>query len=449
MAKVGRNDPCPCGSGKKYKRCCGADPSIAAVAGAATAPPLGGRGAMERAMAEVGRLLADREFGSIEEMNAYLERALADPGQAAPPPRTPIERAQELMYEAWEARGGRRVRLARQALALSPDCADAYCLLAEDTATSLQEACDLYAQALAAGERALGRERLDQAAGRFWGTLETRPYMRALAGLASCLWQEGRRREAIEHWEQMLRLNPNDNQGARYALLAGLLEEGDDAGAEALLKRYPGDAAASWAFGRALLAYRRGGDSPAAKRARTKALETNPHVPAYLTGTKPPPRTMPEYVGLGDESEAVVCAAEQIAAWRRTPGALDWLAEALPGGGRVVPLRADAVYQLKVTLRGSRPPIWRRLLVRADTRLSRLHEILQVAMGWPDDHLHQFRGRRSADRRAPRRRLGRGRGRAAGPAERGRAGRADALHLRVRLRRQLGAPDRGREGPAA
>ncbi|NLD17306.1 MAG: hypothetical protein GX666_06980, partial [Tissierellia bacterium] len=22
--KVGRNDPCPCGSGKKYKKCCGA-----------------------------------------------------------------------------------------------------------------------------------------------------------------------------------------------------------------------------------------------------------------------------------------------------------------------------------------------------------------------------------------------------------------------------------------
>src|SRR2546430_16779235 len=108
MTKIGRNDPCPCGSGKKYERCCGADPSIAAVAGAVAAPPLGGRGAMERAMAEVGRLLADREFGSIEEMNAYLERSLADPGRAAPPPRTPIERAQELIYQAAEARGGRR-----------------------------------------------------------------------------------------------------------------------------------------------------------------------------------------------------------------------------------------------------------------------------------------------------------------------------------------------------
>jgi tetratricopeptide (TPR) repeat protein len=390
MAKVGRNDPCPCGSGKKHKRCCGADSSMAADGGAAAASPLAGRGAMERAMAEVGRRLADREFGSIEDLNAYLERAMSDPVREPPPPRSPLERAQDLVYQAWEASGKRRARLAREALALSPDCADAYSLLADETAGSLEGASGLYAQAVEAGERALRGRRLDPAAGDAWGRLEARPLIRALAGLASCRWQEGRHREAIAHWEQILRLNPNDNQGARYALLAGLLEEGEDAPAEALLKRYPGDAAASWAYGRALLAYRKGGDTAQAKRARTRALATNPHVPAYLTGQKRPPRSLPGYVGLGDESEAVVCAAEQVAAWQGTPGALAWLAGAAPDGGRATPVRADAVYQLKVTLRGSRPPIWRRLLVRADTRLSTLHAILQVAMGWTDDHLHQF-----------------------------------------------------------
>ena len=49
------------------------------------------------------------------------------------------------------------------------------------------------------------------------------------------------------------------------------------------------------------------------------------------------------------------------------------------------------VYQIKVTLKGTRPPIWRRLLVTSDTRLSELHDILQIAMGWDDDHLHVFR----------------------------------------------------------
>jgi hypothetical protein len=50
----------------------------------------------------------------------------------------------------------------------------------------------------------------------------------------------------------------------------------------------------------------------------------------------------------------------------------------------------ESVYQLKVTLRGTRPPVWRRLVVRADTTLLRLHGVLQVAMGWTDTHLHQF-----------------------------------------------------------
>lgn len=48
------------------------------------------------------------------------------------------------------------------------------------------------------------------------------------------------------------------------------------------------------------------------------------------------------------------------------------------------------LYQLKVTLRHSKPPIWRRLLVRADLKLYKLHDVLQVAMGWHDCHLHEF-----------------------------------------------------------
>lgn len=48
------------------------------------------------------------------------------------------------------------------------------------------------------------------------------------------------------------------------------------------------------------------------------------------------------------------------------------------------------VYQLKITLDDVRPPIWRRLLVGEDTSLFNLHEIIQVAMGWQDYHLHMF-----------------------------------------------------------
>jgi len=47
--------------------------------------------------------------------------------------------------------------------------------------------------------------------------------------------------------------------------------------------------------------------------------------------------------------------------------------------------------QIKVTLDGLRPPIWRRLVVAGDATLAELHIVVQVAMGWEDCHLHCFR----------------------------------------------------------
>jgi hypothetical protein len=53
--------------------------------------------------------------------------------------------------------------------------------------------------------------------------------------------------------------------------------------------------------------------------------------------------------------------------------------------------KGSVIYQLKVTLKDSKPPIWRRLQVSADTKLSRLHWILQDVMGWTNSHMHQFK----------------------------------------------------------
>lgn len=50
----------------------------------------------------------------------------------------------------------------------------------------------------------------------------------------------------------------------------------------------------------------------------------------------------------------------------------------------------NAVYHLKITLRGIRPPIWRRVLVGDTLTLGKLHAVLQAVMGWEDEHLHQF-----------------------------------------------------------
>lgn len=49
-----------------------------------------------------------------------------------------------------------------------------------------------------------------------------------------------------------------------------------------------------------------------------------------------------------------------------------------------------AIYRLKVTLKDLRPPIWRRIEVRNDISLAKLHRILQIVMGWYNCHLHMF-----------------------------------------------------------
>jgi hypothetical protein len=54
----------------------------------------------------------------------------------------------------------------------------------------------------------------------------------------------------------------------------------------------------------------------------------------------------------------------------------------------VIPLRC--IYQIKITLKGIRPPIWRRVLVRDDINLYTFHRIIQVAMGWEGSHHHKF-----------------------------------------------------------
>jgi hypothetical protein len=50
----------------------------------------------------------------------------------------------------------------------------------------------------------------------------------------------------------------------------------------------------------------------------------------------------------------------------------------------------NRVYQIKVTLKDSKPPIWRRIQVTGDTTLHTFHHILQVIMGWSSSHRHVF-----------------------------------------------------------
>lgn len=54
----------------------------------------------------------------------------------------------------------------------------------------------------------------------------------------------------------------------------------------------------------------------------------------------------------------------------------------------VVRKLAPQLVQLRIDLKGIKPPVWRRVLVPYNITLGKLHDVIQAAMGWTDSHLH-------------------------------------------------------------
>jgi tetratricopeptide (TPR) repeat protein len=280
----------------------------------------------EQMFLHIWALTEEEEPASEEELEELLSRHLT-PFQkpSFPEPTQPWHKAQNLAYEGWTKRSARRrEKAARQALSISPDAVDAYLLLAHDAA-SWEEAAQLCTQAVAAAERLLGPDPFTAYKDGFWGVAITRPYMRARFALGYALWRQGNHAEAQVEFENLLRLNPGDNQGARYVLVAVLLEHGKDKEARRVMDRYSPDALSHWAYNQALLRFRQRGDHPQARRRLSRALSLNPYVPPLLLGERRIRSQELQFVAPGEENEAIEYAQLYKNAWAMTPGALEWL----------------------------------------------------------------------------------------------------------------------------
>ena len=284
---------------------------------------------LENAMRHVHRAMVMSGATSPDDVQRIFEDAVDTVSSASETaPASPLEQAQALAYEAMEASGRNQIRLARQALAISRDCADVWRVLAS-RAPYPDGAIPLLREAVAAGARALGDKYFEEHVGAFWGLVETRPYMRAKQALADALDVAELRDEAIAEYRDMLRLNPGDNLGVRAPLLDVLLELNRDDEAAALIEENREDESAGWLYSGALVAFRR--RKPDAEARLVLALAANRHVPAFLTGEKEIPE-LPDAYTPGGVDEAVVIASSQGEAWEMTPGALDWLIVARRGG---------------------------------------------------------------------------------------------------------------------
>ncbi len=261
-------------------------------------------------------------------MEGMLAQLVSEIGDKSSDEDPALQKAQQIMYDAWDERSpARRLALAKKALQTSLNCADAYVLLAEEEAQTPQQALKYYQAGVEAGRRALGEDFLadPENIGHFWGILETRPFMRAMEGLATVQWELGQPEKAEQQYRELLRLNPGDNQGIRYLLLNLLIDMGQNEQALALLNKYEEDWSADIAYSAALLTFKEKGDILEAKQALEHAFEVNQHVPNYLTGRKRIPSERSNMITMGGEDEAANYASAYLNHWRKTPGAVDWL----------------------------------------------------------------------------------------------------------------------------
>ncbi|MGG3467883.1 SEC-C metal-binding domain-containing protein [Neobacillus pocheonensis] len=233
------------------------------------------------------------------------------------------ERARNLIYDAWQTEGKHRYKLAEEALKLNPNCVDAYVILAEKT-KSLEEAILLYEKGIQAGEKELGKAFFKENKGYFWGLAETRPFMRAKMHYAEALTILGKITEAVMQYEELLELNPMDNQGVRYSLFVAYMDLSEIDKAQALLEQYEEDTA-QYCFNKVLLELYENGYTEQAAKLLKAAKKENKHVIAYLTGRKRLPAYAPEYYGFGDENEAIVYADMHLHLWRKIEGLNEWL----------------------------------------------------------------------------------------------------------------------------
>jgi tetratricopeptide (TPR) repeat protein len=155
----------------------------------------------------------------------------------------------EGMEHWWDGDRRSALKVFRRALEIDPRHADAHNHLgiASLDARKLKVAEQHFRAAIDGGERRVERD----GAHVPWGMIENRPYLRALANLALVLAEQRRWPEALAIHKQMLRLNPDDNQGVRWLIGVEHLRVGDDRGAIEAFRKCAGEEV-SCAFGLAL-----------------------------------------------------------------------------------------------------------------------------------------------------------------------------------------------------
>ncbi|MDD5508765.1 MAG: hypothetical protein PHD25_10665 [Bacteroidales bacterium] len=298
------------------------------------APDVSGVKPMTRDMVDLAnerlmKYLGEQNFESFEQAQDFIAKNITGkriddviPKKKGRPANK--DRADDLMYHAYEADEKEGIRLAHQALEIDPESIRAYNFLAEHEPDAIKAAA-LLERAVGLGEKQLGETFFRENKGHFWGLTETRPYMTAKFGLARCFEEMGKENEAIKIYNELIRLNPNDNQGVRDELSRLYLKHKKYDQFNKLFKKFKGDSTALWLYNYAYFLFKTQGAGKIADEALMEAYESNKHVVRMILLKEKPLRKLGDHYQLGHPDEATYYLINHLEMWMNDLDAMQWL----------------------------------------------------------------------------------------------------------------------------
>lgn len=278
----------------------------------------------DKMMQDLHRLLESQNFKSEDEVRKFMDGLMGKPIPSFPKESLTIkEQAQDLIFEAIELPNEKGYQLALKALKMDPDCIEAYEYLGSLEPIPETEIL-FYKNGIEIGRRIFANSHFKDGVGNFWMINETRPFMRCMQAYADCLAEMDKYHDSVAVFEEMIQLNPNDNQGVRDQLLIYLIRINEFNKFRKYDKMYKDDLGACMSFNRALFAFKREGSSPNSIRLLQKAIKSNKHVVPKLIA-KSITVEMPEVYGIGDDNEAKYYTYFAHKIWYETNGSIDWL----------------------------------------------------------------------------------------------------------------------------
>ena len=225
---------------------------------------------------------------------------------------TPLDDAYDLLEEAENAKTMKDAkRLAKKAFETSNACFDAKMFLADIEENSLKSR-KILNEGLEFEKKRLEQEGFfdKENIGSFYGIFETRPYIRGLYTKARNLSDEGKYKKAIEVCKEILRLNENDNTGARYLLMALYAVVEDEKAMLDLYRKYNEEINLEMLFPLFALYYKKEDDSKA-KKYLDMVNKNNKHFIKFFKETiKLEEDSMSGYYSRGNASEVLMYMRE-------------------------------------------------------------------------------------------------------------------------------------------